>query len=304
MKIVFMGTPDFSVPALEALVQKHELVCVYTRAPKPAGRGKKLSYTPVHETAEKHGIEVRTPKTLRDEEEQKKFVDLDADVAIVAAYGLILPPPVLSAPKYGCINIHASLLPRWRGAAPIQRAIEAGDQQSGVSIMQMDEGLDTGDVLDVEKVQISKDMTGGELHDELSEAGRKAIMRVLNNLAEYRQNAKPQVAMEGSPCYAAKIEKSECLLDMAQVQKMSALTLYNKIRAFNPFPAVYFEHDGERFKILRAEPMFEPVSAGRVEQHNNRLFIGCQDAALEIKQIQRQGKRPMSTAELLRGYRF
>ncbi len=304
MKVVFMGTPDFSVPALEALIQKHEVICVYTRAPKPAGRGNKLCYTPVHEAAEKNGIEVRTPKTLRDADEQKKFAELGADVVIVAAYGLILPLPVLKAPKYGCINIHASLLPRWRGAAPIQRAIEAGDQQSGVSIMQMDEGLDTGDVLDVEKVDIGFEMTGGELHDELSEAGRKAIMRVLDNLAEYRQNATPQTAMEGEPCYAAKIEKSECLLDMAQVRKMNALVLYNKIRAFNPFPAVCFEHNGERFKILRAEPAMEVIQSGCIEQRNDRLFIGCHNNALEITQIQRQGKRPMSTAELLRGYHF
>lgn len=304
MKVVFMGTPDFSLPALEALIQQHEVICVYTRAPKPAGRGNKLSYTPVHMVAEKHGIEVRTPKTLRDVDEQQKFADLNADVAIVAAYGLILPTPVLKAPKYGCINIHASLLPKWRGAAPIQRAIEAGDQQSGVSIMQMDEGLDTGDVLDVESVQISKDMTGGELHDKLSEAGCKAIVRVLDNLDNYRQHAISQATMNGASCYAAKIEKSECLLDMAQIREMKATVLYNKIRAFNPFPAICFEHNGERFKILAATLTFEKIEAGCIKQQNEHLFIGCQDAALEVTQIQRQGKKPMSTAELLRGYHF
>ena len=304
MKVVFMGTPDFSVPALEALIQQHEVICVYTRAPKPAGRGNKLSYTPVHIVAEKHGIEVRTPKTLRDVVEQQKFADLNADVAIVAAYGLILPVLVLKAPKYGCINIHASLLPKWRGAAPIQRAIEAGDQQSGVSIMQMDEGLDTGDVLDVESVQISEEMTGGELHDRLSEAGCKAIIRVLDNLDYYRQHAISQATMNGTPCYAAKIEKSECLLDMTQIREIKATALYNKIRAFNPFPAICFEHNGERFKILAATFASEKIEVGCIKQQNDRLFIGCQDAALEITQIQRQGKKPMSTAELLRGYHF
>lgn len=304
MKIVFMGTPDFAVSALQALIKAHDVVCVYTRAPKPAGRGNKLSKTPVHLIAEEYGIEVRTPKTLRTEEEQRKFADLKADVAVVAAYGLILPKPVLEAFPYGCINIHASLLPRWRGAAPIQRAIEAGDTESGVSIMQMDEGLDTGDVLDVERIAVTETMTGGDLHDTLAIAGATAITRVLNNLASYRTKATPQSALNGEPCYAAKIEKSECLLDCNLLKQTNALSLYNKIRAFSPFPAVSFEHNGERFKILAATPALEPISAGQIEQHSERLFMGCIDAAIEITQIQRQGKKPMTTAELLRGYTF
>ena len=301
MKIVFMGTPDFAVPALNALKQKHEIVCVYTRAPKPAGRGNKLSYTPVHSAAEESNIEVRTPKTLRDFKEQENFAALKADVAVVAAYGLILPKPVLEAFPYGCINIHASLLPRWRGAAPIQRAIEAGDRESGVSIMQMDEGLDTGDVLTVEKVKISNDMTGGNLHDSLAEAGKNAIVRVLDNLDDYRRQSIAQPDLDGEPCYAAKIDKAESLLDFSQ----PAEKLWRKIRAFNPFPATYFEHNGERFKVLAAEPVSEPIlSTGQIKQDGSHLFIGCADSTLEIKQIQRQGKKPMSVEELLRGYTF
>ncbi len=304
MKIVFMGTPDFAVSALQTLMKAHDVVCVYTRAPKPAGRGNKMCKSPVHLIAEECGIEVRTPKTLRTEEEQKKFTDLKADVAVVAAYGLILPKPVLEAFSYGCINIHASLLPRWRGAAPIQRAIEAGDNESGVSIMQMDEGLDTGDVLDVERIAITETMTGGDLHDALAIAGATAIMRVLNDLTLYRTQATHQSALNGEPCYAAKIEKPECLLNLALLKQTNALNLYNKIRAFNPFPSVSFEHNGERFKILAAKLVPEPINAGPIEQQGERLFMGCADAAIEITQIQRQGKKPMSVAELLRGYKF
>ena len=186
MKVVFMGTPDFAVPVLENLVKEHDVVCVYTRAPKEAGRGHKETKTPVHLKAEELGIEVRTPKTLRNPEEQQKFKDLQADVAVVAAYGLILPKEILEAFPYGCLNTHASLLPRWRGAAPIQRAIEAGDKKSGVTIMQMDEGLDTGDMLLKGEVEITDTTTGGELHDALSKIGADLIMEALRNYASIK----------------------------------------------------------------------------------------------------------------------
>jgi methionyl-tRNA formyltransferase len=297
MKIVFMGTPDFSVPALERLIKEHEVVCVYTREPKPAGRGNKLSKTPVHLVAEAHGIEVRTPKTLRNDEEQQKFADLGADVAVVAAYGLILPKPVLDAYPLGCLNIHASLLPRWRGAAPIQRAIEAGDDKSGVTIMQVAEGLDTGDMLLKGEVKITPTMNGEDLHDKLAVIGADLISAVLKEPQKYQ----PQQQDEAQTCYAVKIDKSECLIDW----QMNAADLYNKIRAFSPFPAMYFEHDGERFKVLRAS-VTENVElpAGKFKQEGDSLYVGCGTGVLQLWDIQRQGKRPMPVAELLRGYSF
>lgn len=300
MKIVFMGTPDFAVPALERLLQQHEVVCVYTREPKAAGRGNHLSKTPIHLAAEAHGIEVRTPKTLRNPEEQARFAALEADVAVVAAYGLILPLPVLTAYPYGCLNIHASLLPRWRGAAPIQRAIEAGDRVSGVTIMQIAEGLDTGDMLAKSTVTIAQTMTGAALHDILAVAGADLIAEVLQALPEYLAKAEKQDDRQA--VYAAKIEKSECLLDF----QAEADRINRKIRAFTPFPGTYFEHNGERFKVLQASvvPNRYELEAGAFTIDNNSLFIGCGQDALCIETIQRQGKRPMPIAELLRGYTF
>ena len=297
MRIVFMGTPDFAVPALQRLIDEHEVVCVYTREPKPAGRGNKLSKTPIHLLAEKNGIEVRTPKTLRSLEEQQKFAALKADVAVVAAYGLILPPPILTAYALGCVNIHASLLPRWRGAAPIQRAIEAGDKKSGVTIMQIAQGLDTGDMLLKGEVDITPQMTGEELHDALAQIGADLI-------SAYLAEPKIYVAQkqdESKACYAEKIEKSECLLDL----HTDVYILYNKIRAFSPFPAMYFEQNGERFKVLAAK-VAQDVSlpAGVFKQTENRLFVGCQNGTLELLILQRQGKKAMPTVELLRGYTF
>jgi len=296
MKVVFMGTPDFAVPALRRLIAEHEIVCVYTREPKPAGRGNKLNKTPVHLVAEEYGIEVRTPKTLRNENELQKFADLRADVAVVAAYGLILPKAVLAAYPLGCLNIHASLLPRWRGAAPIQRAIEAGDAQSGVTIMQIAEGLDTGDMLHKGTVAITPQMNGEELHDALAKIGADLISEVLANVQKYP----PQKQDDALACYAQKIDKAECSLDFTQ----SVDTLYNKIRAFSPYPAMYFEHNGERFKILVAEKSADNIPTGQIKQTDSSLFLGVGDGALRITQIQRQGKRPMPIAELLRGYRF
>ena len=296
MKVVFMGTPDFAVPALRRLIKEHNVVCVYTREPKISGRGNKLNKTPVHIVAEEYGIEVRTPKTLRTPEEQQKFAELNADVAVVAAYGLILPKAVLEAYPLGCLNIHASLLPRWRGAAPIQRCIEAGDKKSGVTIMQIAEGLDTGDMLLKGETTINENMTGEELHDALMNIGADLISEVLADIKKYP----PQKQDDNLACYAQKLEKEECKIDFNQPTEK----LYNKIRAFNPYPAMYFEYDGERFKILQTEKVSETAQAGTIVKGINELIIATSDGALKVLQIQRQGKRPMSSDELLRGFSF
>lgn len=296
MKIVFMGTPDFAVPALERLLKEHKVVCVYTREPKLSGRGNKLNKTPVHLVAEANGVEVRTPKTLRNSEEQQKFADLKADVAVVAAYGLILPLPVLEAYPFGCLNLHASLLPRWRGAAPIQRAVEAGDAQSGVTVMQVAEGLDTGDMLLKGEVAINSSTTGGELHDKLALLGADLISEVLADIKSFKPTPQPQ----DLACYAAKIDKAECKLDFNQ----KAETLCRKIRAFNPYPAMFFEYEGERFKVFEAHKIEKYAPAGTIMENNGGLQIACADGALDITQIQRQGKKLMSIGELLRGFHF
>lgn len=296
MKVVFMGTPDFAVPALERLIKEHDVVCVYTREPKLSGRGNKLNKTPVHLVAEANGIEVRTPKTLRNIDEQQKFAALKADVAVVAAYGLILPLPVLEAYSLGCLNLHASLLPRWRGAAPIQRAVEAGDAKSGVTVMQVAEGLDTGDMLLKGEVEITSITTGGELHDKLALVGADLISAVLSDIKSFTPQPQPQ---DGA-CYAAKIDKSECKLDFNQ----KADVLCRKIRAFNPYPAMFFEYGGERFKVLEAHKAEKYAPAGTIIEDNNSLLIACADGALNITQIQRQGKKLMSIGELLRGFHF
>ena len=296
MKIVFMGTPDFSVPVLEKLIDEHEVVCVYTRAPKVAGRGNELKKTPVHLTAEKYGIEVRTPKTLKDEALQKEFAALQADVAVVAAYGLILPKSVIEAFKYGCINVHASLLPRWRGAAPIQRAIEAGDRSSGVTIMQIVEALDAGKMYAKGIVPITSETTGGSLHDALSVLGADLMCDVLKNI----DSIVPQNQDESLVTYAKKLEKEEEKLDFTA----SAFDLERKIRAFNPYPAVYFEYKGERFKVLRANISDLEGKAGEILQADKVLKIACGEKTLDITLIQRQGKRAMSADELLRGFNF
>ena len=296
MKVVFMGTPDFAVPALRRLIKEHNIVCVYTREPKISGRGNKLNKTPVHIVAEEYGIEVRTPKTLRTPEEQQKFAELNADVAVVAAYGLILPKAVLEAYPLGCLNIHASLLPRWRGAAPIQRCIEAGDKKSGVTIMQIAEGLDTGDMLLKGETTIDKNMTGEELHDALMNIGADLISEVLADIKKYP----PQKQDDNLACYAQKLEKEECKIDFNQPTEK----LYNKIRAFNPYPAMYFEYESERFKILQTEKVSVTAQAGTIVKGINELIIATSDGALKVLQIQRQGKRPMSSDELLRGFSF
>ena len=298
MKIVFMGTPEFALPVLQKLNQKHEIVCVYTRAPKEAGRGKELQKSPVHLWAEKNGIDVRTPKSLRGPEEQEKFAALNADVSIVAAYGLILPKAIIEAFPKGCLNVHGSLLPRWRGAAPMQRAIEAGDDKTGITIMQVVEALDAGAMYAKGEIVIDADMTVGILHDKMAELGADLMVDVLDNL----DNIKPVAQDESLVTYAAKIEKEESKLDFGS----NAEILERKIRAFNPYPATYFEYNGERFKLLKCKVVENDkgLKAGELWQDNKRLIIGCSDKALEVLQIQRQGKKAMTTAELLRGFRF
>ena len=298
MKIVFMGTPEFALPVLQKLNQKHEVVCVYTRAPKEAGRGKELQKSPVHLWAEKNGIEVRTPKSLRNIEEQEKFANLKADISIVAAYGLILPKEIIEAFPKGCLNVHGSLLPRWRGAAPMQRAIEAGDEKTGITIMQVVEALDAGDMYKKGEIAIDEDMTVGILHDKMAQLGADLMVEVLDNL----DNIEPEAQDESQVTYAAKIEKSESKLDFDN----DAVYLERKIRAFNPYPATYFEHGGERFKLLKCKVVENDKSLKPAElwQDDKRLIIGCSNQALEVLQIQRQGKKAMTTEELLRGYRF
>lgn len=291
-----MGTPDFAVKALEALAARHEVVCVYTREPQEAGRGKKLTKSPVHEFAEAHGILVRTPKTLRSAEAQAELKALQADISVVAAYGLILPQAVIEAFPLGCINIHGSLLPRWRGAAPIQRAIEAGDNESGITIMKVVEKLDAGDMLLKGSVPITAETTGETLHDAMAGLGAELIVKALDNW----QNLHAEPQDERLVTYAAKIDKAESRLDFS----MLAEVLERKIRAFNPYPAVYFEYGGERYKILRARVVDETGEAGAILDGAGRLVIACGDKALEVTEIQRQGKKKMPTEELLRGMNF
>ncbi len=296
MRIVFMGTPDFSVPVLEKLVAEHNVVAVYTRAPKMSGRGNRVNKTPIHLLAEKHGIEVRTPRTLKSEEEQAILRAYNADVAIVAAYGLLLPQAVLDMFPKGCINVHASLLPRWRGAAPIQRAVEAGDSESGISIMQMALALDAGDVLDQKAVPITSQTTGGDLHDALSAVGADLLIDTLRRLDEIM----PQKQDETLVTYAEKLDKSECRIDFnTPVEKLAA-----KIRAFSPYPATYFIYNGERFKVLGVEAADMQGAAGEILESQDKLVIAAADKALNILKIQREGKQPMAIRDLLRGFKF
>ncbi len=283
MRIAFLGTPDFSIPALDALrAAGHEVACVYTQPPRPAGRGQTDRRSPVHAHADAAGIPVRTPATLRDEAAQSEFAALDLDAAVVVAYGLILPQPVLDAPKLGCINIHASLLPRWRGAAPIQRAILAGDRETGVTIMQMDAGLDTGPELLREAVPITAETNAGMLHDVLATLGGKLIVEALAGLDAGNLQAVPQP--DGGETYAAKIERGEERIDWTQ----PAENLDRHVRAFAPWPGAWFEHDGERIKVLAADVVPGEGLHGTVL--DDVLTVACGVGALRLVTIQRAGK--------------
>ena len=292
MRIIYMGTPDFAVPALDALVKAgHDVAAVYSQPPRPAGRGKGLRASPVHLRAEELGLEVRTPPSLKDADTQAAFAALDADVAVVAAYGLILPAAILAAPHQGCMNIHASLLPRWRGAAPIQRAILSGDNVTGVTIMDMEAGLDTGPMR-AKHVTPIEDKTAGALTQELADAGAELMVEVLDDLSLHPPM--PQPAEGGT--YAAKIDKAEARIDFTR----DAHAVERQVRAFNPFPGAFFEYRGERFRILAAQ--VEPHAGAPGELLDDSLLIGCGHDAIRPTLIQRAGKGAMSPGELLRGY--
>ena len=289
MRVVFMGTPEFSVPALQAIAARHEVVCVYSQPPRAAGRGQKPRPSPVQAAAEALGIPVRTPVRLKGAEEQAEFAALGADVAVVVAYGLILPQPVLDAPRLGCLNIHASLLPRWRGAAPIHRAIMAGDAETGVAIMQMQAGLDTGPVLAEARTPIGPEDTTADLHDRLAEMGAALIGDVLDRLP---LPAAPQPS-EGVT-YAQKIDKAEARIDWA----LPAPQVDRQIRGLSPFPGAWCMLGGERIKLLRSRLAAGAGAPGTVLQG---FTIACGTGAVEVLEAQREGKRPMPAAEVLRG---
>jgi len=291
MKVVFMGTPDFSVPTLDALAGSHEVVGVYCQPPRPAGRGQKDRPSPVQVRAEALGLRVRHPRTLRDPAEQAAFAALGADVAVVVAYGLILPQPVLDAPRHGCLNIHASLLPRWRGAAPIHRAILAGDATTGVCIMQMEAGLDTGPVLLCEETPIAAEDTTGDLHDRLSVAGARLILAALDGID--RLPRRPQAG--SGVTYAAKIDKAEARIDWTR----PAVEIDRQIRGLSPFPGAWCRVGDERVKLLRSRLA---KGEGPPGAHLGGLRIACGTGAVQISVAQREGKRPMPSDELLRGW--
>jgi len=295
LRIVFMGTPAFAAVALKALIDAgHDIVAVYSQPPRPKGRGLDTQKSPVHAFAEEQGIPVRIPVSLKNPDEITAFAGLKADVAVVAAYGLILPRQILDAPRHGCLNIHASLLPRWRGAAPIQRAIMAGDQETGITIMQMEEGLDTGPMLLRESLPIGPDMNAGALHDALAELGARLICDALENLPGGLHPV-PQPA--AGVTYAAKITKDECRIDW----RRSATELDRQIRGLSPAPGAFTEIKGERIAILAADLMVgHDGRAGLVA--DDQLTIACGEGGLRPTLVKRAGKRAMSVEELLRGF--
>lgn len=296
MRIIFMGTPPFAVPTLAALHGAgHEIAAVYTQPPRPAQRGKRVQQSAVHDWADAHALPVRTPASLRGVEAQDQFAALRADVAVVAAYGLILPQAVLDAPTHGCLNVHGSILPRWRGAAPVQRAILAGDSETGVTIMQMDAGLDTGGMRLIGTTPVAG-KTAGELTSELAALGATLMLRVLADLAAHP--AQPQPA-EGA-LYAPKIDKGEAQLDFL----LSAVQVERAVRAFNPAPGAWVELDGERHKILAADvlpPAQVPLGMPPGVTLDDRLAIACNPGAIRVTRIQRAGKPAMDASEYLRG---
>jgi methionyl-tRNA formyltransferase len=298
MRIAFMGSPDFSVPALADLIGAgHEIACVYSQPPKPAGRGLELKKTPVHAFAECHGVPVRTPKSLKKAPEQEAFAALALDVAVVVAYGLILPQAILDAPTHGCLNLHASLLPRWRGAAPIQRAIMAGDRVTGVQVMQMEAGLDTGPILLSETCAIEADDTAQTLHDRLSAIGAPLIVRALAALERGSLIATPQ--SETGLVYAHKIDPSEARIDWSQ----GARAVDCHIRGLSPFPGAWFEWATDkgpvRVKALACHPGLGAGAPG--EALDDNLLIACGDGAVRLTRVQREGRQPMAAGDFLRG---
>lgn len=298
MRLVFMGTPDFAAPVLSELVgQGHEIAGVYTRAPKPAGRrGMELTKTPVHQLAEGFNLPVFTPRSFRDEATVEAFAELEPDAAVVVAYGLILPRAALDVPAFGCLNLHASLLPRWRGAAPIQRAIMAGDAETGVMVMRMEEGLDTGPVAMAEKVAIGPDETAGELHDRLKVIGADLMGRAVAALSRDALSFRPQ-GEEGA-LYASKIEKAEARIDWSR----PAREVHDRIRGLSPFPGAWFVLGGERVKVLRAS--FADGAGAPGELLDDRLAVACGEGAVRLLLVQRAGKQPVDAVAFLNGARL
>jgi methionyl-tRNA formyltransferase len=299
LRLIFMGTPDFSVPTLlELVAHGHEIVAVYTRAPKPGGRrGLQLQPTPVEEAARKLGVPVLTPKSLKTEEALEQFRAFDADAAVVVAYGMILPQAILDAPRLGCYNLHASLLPRWRGAAPINRAIMADDAESGVMVMKMDVGLDTGDVAMAERLAITDNMTAADLHDRLSRLGADLMVRAMAALGRGGLQLKKQ--SEDGVTYAAKIDKAEARIDWSK----PARTVLRHIHGLSPFPGAWTELAGvsenARVKILRCELAKGSGAPGEVL--DDQLTIACGEGAIRIIELQREGKARMQAVDFLRG---
>ncbi len=293
MRVIFMGSPDFSVSALDALIAAgHEIVAVYSQPPRPAGRGKKLRPGPVHQRAEALGLEVRTPLNFKNDADIQAFGALNADIAVVVAYGLILPQVILDAPKLGCLNIHASLLPRWRGAAPIHRAIMAGDAETGVCIMQMEAGLDTGPVLMRDSIEISDQATTGMLHDELADMGGRLVVETLRDLGQLKPEPQSEIGMT----YARKIDKSEARVDWQQ----SAMQISRQVRGLSPFPGAWCEISGERVKLLNCEIADGSGAAGVVL--DDKITVACGQGALRLTRLQRAGKGPMDGPDFLRGF--
>jgi methionyl-tRNA formyltransferase len=292
MRIIFMGTPDFAVPTLEALhAAGHDIVAVYTQPPRPAGRGKADRPSPVQLRAEALGLTVRSPRSLKADEEQSAFAALEPDVAVVAAYGLILPQPILDAPVWECLNVHASLLPRWRGAAPVQRAILAGDAETGITIMAMEAGLDTGDMLAVERTPIAhKD--AGALTAELAQMGARMMVEVLADPGAFLAEPQPNEGVT----YATKIDKAEARLNFVQPAEL----VERHVRAFAPAPGAWFEHEGERIRLLAADVEDFQGAPGTVL--DDALTIACESGAIRARTVQRAGRGVMTAAELLRGF--
>lgn len=299
MRIIFMGTPDFALPSLKALIDSHEVVAVYTQPPRPQGRGHVINKSSVHLCAEEHDIEVFYPSTFKSFDVEKQIKSQGAEAIVVVAYGQLLPLNILSIPKYGCINVHASLLPRWRGAAPIQRAILSGDLETGISIMAMDAGLDSGAILEQEKIFISPTSTTITLHNKLSQLGAHLLINVLGKINLIQPQVQPQIGIT----YANKIEKKEGLLSWQE----TPVTLERKIRALNPWPGVWFDDQGILMKVLSGEAILinHNLPFGTFAQNNQHpLIIACQNGFLKVNMVQKPGSKAIYTADFLRGSSF
>lgn len=297
-RIAFMGSPDFAVPALAALLARgRDVVCVYSQPPRPAGRGQTMRRTPVHVFADERGIEARTPKSLKKAPEQAEFAALDLDLAVVVAYGLILPKAVLDAPRLGCVNLHGSLLPRWRGAAPIQRALMAGDRETGVQVMRMEEGLDTGPVFSTARTPIEPDDTAQTLHDRLAALGAPLLADAVDAIEAGRARETPQA--EDGVTYAKKIDPAEARIDWAKTAREIDL----QIRGLSPFPGAWFELPGEKGPV-RMKALLSRLGRGAGEPGevlDDNLLVACGDGAVRLLRVQREGKQAIEAEDFLRG---